>query len=124
MSLKPRSIYDMTSSLFNGLTAVIYDASNGIPKELDFSGATTRTMSKQADYLILFTMKCNGNGTKNSDCRPDALPPQEVEVTTSFEEIFTDDLRTKTTTFYNQSVVTALSNLPRTIGFESPLIGE
>jgi hypothetical protein len=122
MRLKNReTTSDMNISLFNGLTAVIYDASNGIPKELDFSGATTRTMSEQVDSLILFTTKCD-RITKS--CGSEPFLPQEVEITTTFEEIFTNQLRTQTTTYYNQSVVTTLTNLPRPVGVPNVFINE
>jgi hypothetical protein len=120
MFLKDRNVFDMNIS-FNGLTAVIYDASNGIPKELDFSGATTRTMSEQVDSLIVFAMKCDDQSNVQS-CGAEPLMPQEVEVTTTFEEIFTNQLRTQSTRYYNQSVVTAISNLPRTVGIPNTFL--
>ena len=123
MRLKNRNASDdMNVSLFNGLTAVIYDASNGIPKELDFSGATTRTMSQQVDSLILFNMKCDKEFTKS--CGSERFVPQEVEITTTFETVFTNQIRTETTTYYNQSYVTAISNLPRAVGEKNTFTNE
>lgn len=119
--LKNRDTTDMNVSLFNGIAAVIYDASNGIPKELDFSGATTRTMSQQVDSLILLHMKCDGSNTK---CGSESPFPQEVEVTTTFEEIFTNQLKTEQTMYYNQSVATSLTNLPRTVGNPNTFIND
>jgi hypothetical protein len=122
MRLKNRNTTtDMNISLFNGLTAVIYDASNGIPKELDFSGATTRTMSEQVDSLILFTTECD---RITASCGSKPFLPQEVEITTTFEEIYKNQLRTERTTYYNQSVVTSLTNLPRPVGLPNVFINE
>ena len=97
-------------SIFGGLVAVMYDSDplKGIPKELDFDGARTNTLSSNIlGSAVLMS-------TKNVDMLRDTLTPNncvvevspalEVKVTSQFDTIFTDTLRDKKIPVTTQSV--------------------
>ncbi len=88
-------------SIFGGLVAVMYDSSKGIPKELDFDGARTNSLSSNIlGSAVLMS-------TKNVDilretlspntCVVEVSPPFEVKVTSQFDTIFTNAVRDEKT---------------------------
>jgi hypothetical protein len=90
---------NVNMSLFGGIVAVLYDASKGIPQELDFDGARQDAMSDSdlGSTLILSTNSQNGGLGVPSDpsnlgslCVQYQSAPLSALVTSQVDERFTD----------------------------------
>jgi hypothetical protein len=92
-SLRPprNSAYNPIFSLYGGLVAVFYDASKGIPEELDFERAQDGAMSnKILGSTVLLSTDC---GKFGGFCQKLTIrQPQTVTVTTHVDELLTNAL--------------------------------
>lgn len=90
-SASQNSAFDPIFSLYGGLVAVFYDASKGIPEELDFERAQDGAMSnKILGSTVLLSTDCGQTGNL---CQNLTLSqPQTVTVTTHVDELLTNPL--------------------------------
>jgi hypothetical protein len=107
--VRPLSACDNANvSIFGGLVAVMYDSSKGIPKELDFDGARTNSLSSNIlGSAVLMSTKnvdiLRETATPNT-CVVEVSPPLEVKVTSQFDTIFTNAVRDEKVNVTSQTV--------------------
>jgi hypothetical protein len=93
METPPRnSADDPIFSIYGGLVAVFYDASKGIPEELDFQRAQDGAMSnKVLGSTVLLSTDCGVSSCNFLTIRQ----PQTVTVTTHVDELLTNALQNR-----------------------------
>ena len=102
-------------SLFGGMVVVLYDASKGIPKALDFDGARFKTMSSGIlGSAVVLSTNCYGSGvTVPYTCTQYKPPPISSTVTSQVDESFANALTSKiqNSTFQTASFQTSQIDL-------------
>jgi hypothetical protein len=107
-SLNPprNSAYDPIFSLYGGLVAVFYDASKGIPEELDFERAQDNAMSGNIlGSTVLLSTDCGDNNAFPDLCQTLTIrQPQTVTVTTHVDELLINAFRNQTRIATNMAI--------------------
>jgi hypothetical protein len=95
---------NVNMSIFGGVVAVLYDASKGIPKELDFDGARINSMSSDVlgSTVLLSTNVIDSSLGGPNFCSQLKFPPLSCTVTEQQEVVFTNAVAAATQTVKRQ----------------------
>jgi hypothetical protein len=104
-------VFNLNSSIFGGMVAVFYDASKGVPKELDFSGALVNTMSNTVlGSAVLLSTDCYGG----SGCKQVERAPISGTITSQVDISFANAALQQTTNSTSQSMSIQVSPIAQT----------
>jgi len=104
-------VFNLNNSIFGGMVAVFYDASKGIPKELDFSGALVNTMSNTVlGSAVLLSTDCYGD----SGCKQVERAPISGTITSQVDISFANAALQQTTNSTSQSMSIQVSPIVQT----------
>jgi hypothetical protein len=110
-------------TIFGGLAVVLYDASKGIPKELNFDGAKINTMSSSVlgSSVLMSTSVLGDEGADAGvtfGCTISNAAPLEAKVTTQVDTFFTNAVMNQEMNKTTQTMVMQHSVMDQTSMFD------